>query len=89
MSQRAGKTHRAALSDGMAEMNLRNFFRDCQHLLEEEAKSGYENMSQQESVIHSKSYGTAAFFFEQLVEHINDGGSLPKEKREIARILGI
>ena len=34
-NQRAGKTHRAALSDGMQDMKMRNFFRDAQEILEE------------------------------------------------------
>lgn len=34
-NQRTGKTHRAALSDGMQDMKLRNFFRDAQEILEE------------------------------------------------------
>jgi len=30
----------------------------------------------------------AAFYFEQIVEHIMSGKSLPSDKREIARVLG-
>jgi hypothetical protein len=33
--QRPGKTKRAAMSDSMADMRLRNFFRDCQELFDE------------------------------------------------------
>jgi len=33
-NQRAGKTHRAAMSDGLGEMKMRNFFRDCKEILE-------------------------------------------------------
>lgn len=34
-NQRAGKTHRAAATDSLREMNLRNFFRDCKEILEQ------------------------------------------------------
>lgn len=34
--QRAGKTHRAAMSDNLSDMKLRNFFRTCKELLEAE-----------------------------------------------------
>lgn len=34
-NQRAGKTHRAAAGDGMQEMKLRNFFRSCKDILED------------------------------------------------------
>ena len=70
-NQRAGKTYRAAASDGLEDMNLRNFFRTSAELLTE---SGNED---------------AAFYFEQIVDELNKGKSLPKEKREISRILGI
>lgn len=33
MNQRAGKTYRAAASDGLGDMKLRNFFRTCAELL--------------------------------------------------------
>lgn len=33
MNQRAGKTHRAAASDGLGDMKMRNFFRTCAELL--------------------------------------------------------
>lgn len=42
MNQRAGKTHRAAASDGMADMKLRNFFRDAAGILE---RSGHVDCS--------------------------------------------
>ena len=32
-NQRAGKTHRAALGDGMQDMRLKNFFRDAADIL--------------------------------------------------------
>ena len=31
----------------------------------------------------------AAFYFEQIVDALNEGKSLPNEKREISRVLGI
>jgi len=31
----------------------------------------------------------AAFFFEQIVDHINAGNSLPADRKEIQRLLGI
>lgn len=31
--QRPGKTHKAAMSDSMQEMSLRNFFRTCAEIL--------------------------------------------------------
>lgn len=67
-NQRSGKTHRAALGDGMQDMKLRNFFRTCAELIEDE---------------------DAAYYFEQVVDHLNSGGSLPSEKSEISRILGL
>lgn len=70
-NQRSGKTHRAALSDGMQDMKIRNFFRDAKELLEE---AGEED---------------AAFYFEQVVEHINSGKSLPSTRKEVSRILGV
>lgn len=72
-NQRPGKTHRAALGDSMQEMNLRNFFRSCKELLE----------------IADEPASFAAFYFEQLQEHIEAGKSLPQDKREIQRLLGI
>lgn len=69
-NQRAGKTHRAAMSDGMAEMKLRNFFRDCKEILESSDED-------------------AAFYFEQIMDELNAGKSLPTEKRDVARLLGV
>lgn len=31
----------------------------------------------------------AAFYFEQMVDHINEGGSLPTTRKEVSRILGV
>lgn len=70
-NQRSGKTHRAALGDGLQDMKIRNFFRDAQELLEE---AGEED---------------AAFYFEQVVEHINSGKGLPTTRKEVSRILGV
>lgn len=70
-NQRAGKTHRAAATDGTQEMKLRNFFRSCREILEE---------NDQEE---------AAFYFEQIVDEINNGRPLPADRREIERLLGV
>ena len=71
MNQRTGKSHRAALGDGMADMKLKLFFRDCAAVLDENG------------------HGDAAFYFEQVVDHLRDGGSLPKDKREAEKVLGL
>jgi|TARA_R100000951_G_C2586804_1_gene163689 hypothetical protein len=69
-NQRAGKTHRAAASDGLGEMKLRNFFRTCARVVEEESD--------------------AQFYFEQLVDHINNGGNISTDDPvAIRRILGV
>lgn len=34
-NQRSGKTHKAALGDGMQDMKLKLFFKDCASVLEE------------------------------------------------------
>jgi hypothetical protein len=70
-NQRAGKTYRAAANDGLGEMKLRNFFRDCAEILEDVGQ--YD----------------AAFYFGQVVDHINNGGSLPSDIREVGKILGV
>ena len=68
-NQRAGKTHRAAASDGLAEMKLRNFFRTCARVVEEESD--------------------AQFYFEQIVDHINNGCSISTDDPvAVRRILG-
>lgn len=72
-NQRPGKTHRAALGDSMQEMHLRNFFRSCAEILDAAGEPA----------------SFAAFYFEQVQEHIEAGHSLPQDKREIARLLGI
>jgi hypothetical protein len=72
-NQRPGKTHRAALGDSMQEMNLRNFFRSCKEVLE----------------VADEPASFAAFYFEQIQEHIEAGNTLPQDKREIQRLLGI
>ena len=68
-NQRAGKTHRAAASDGLGEMKLRNFFRTCARVVEEESD--------------------AQFYFEQIVDHINNGGNISTDDPvAVRRILG-
>jgi len=37
-NQRAGKTHKAALGDGMQDMKLKMFFRDCAEVLDAEGQ---------------------------------------------------
>lgn len=71
MNQRAGKTHRAALGDNMADMNLRNFFRTAARVL--------DNAGDDE----------ASFYFNQVVEHLNEGKPLPQSVSETARVLGL
>lgn len=70
-NQRAGKTHRAALSDGTQDMKIRNFFRDAAEIL---TQAGEED---------------AAFYFEQVIDYINSGKSLPSSKQEVSRALGV
>lgn len=53
----------------MNDMKLRNFFRTCARVVEEESD--------------------AQFYFEQLVEHINNGGSISTDDPvAVRRILG-
>ena len=71
-NQRAGKTHRASLGDGLNDMKLRNFFRTSKKLL---LANGNED---------------AAFYFEQVEEHIQGGGSiLTDDYTTVGRILGV
>ena len=72
-NQRAGKTHRAALGDSTQEMKLKNFFRSCKEVLDAADEPA----------------SFAAFYFEQLQEHMENGNSLPQDKREIQRLLGV
>lgn len=69
-NQRRGKTHRAALGDGMQEMKVRNFFRACAQELEHEPD--------------------AQFYFQQIVDYINEGGSImTDDPSSVRRILGV
>jgi hypothetical protein len=69
-NQRAGKTHKAAASDGMQDMKLRNFFRTCARVCEDDTD--------------------AQFFFEQIVDHINNGGNIMTDDPvAVRRILGV
>jgi len=70
-NQRPGKWKKASLDSGLSQMNLRNFFRDCKELLEENDQAD------------------AAFYFEQIMEEINEGKELPREKRMVSRVLGL
>lgn len=71
MNQRPGKTHRAAANDGLGDMKLRNFFRDCAELLNDNNEAD------------------SAYYFEQIVELLNQGKSLPADRKEIGRLLGL
>ena len=69
-NQRAGKTHKAAANDGMQDMKIRNFFKTCVGVLEDEPD--------------------AQFYFEQVVDHINQGGSIMTDDLvAVRRILGV
>ena len=68
-NQRSGKWKPAAMSDGLNDMKLRNFFRTAANVLENEPD--------------------AAFYFEQIMEHITKGGSIMTEDPvAVRRILG-
>lgn len=69
-NQRAGKTYRAAATDSLTDMKLRNFFRTAAELMEDESD--------------------AQFYFEQIVDHINSGGTIMTDDRNsVAKILGV
>ena len=69
-NQRAGKTFRAAASDSLTDMKLRNFFRTAAELMEDESD--------------------AQFYFEQIVDHINSGGTIMTDDRSsVSKILGV
>ena len=69
-NQRAGKTHKAAASDGVGDMKLRNFFRKAATVVGDDTD--------------------AQFYFEQIVDHINQGGNIMTDDPvAIRRILGL
>lgn len=70
-NQRGGKWKKAVLDSGLSQMKLRNFFRDCKELLEE---NGEED---------------AAFYFEQVMDTINEGKSLPGDRKDVQKVLGL
>ena len=70
-NQRGGKWKKASLDSGLSQMKLRNFFRDCKELLEE---NGEED---------------AAFYVEQIMDEINEGRTLPGDKRNVSKVLGL
>ena len=70
-NKRGGKWKKASLDSGLSQMKLRNFFRDCKELLEE---NGEED---------------AAFYFEQIMDEINEGRTLPGDKRNVSKVLGL
>ena len=62
--------HRVSASDGLGEMKLRNFFRTCASVVEEDTD--------------------AQFYFEQIVDHINNGGNIGSDDPvAVRRILGL
>jgi hypothetical protein len=70
--QRAGKTHKAALGDGMADMKMKQFFSHAANLLEQNGNDD------------------AAYYFNQVVDHIVAGESIPSDDRQaISRLLGL
>jgi hypothetical protein len=40
-------------------------------------------------VLNEAGYEDPAFYFEQIVDHLRDGGGLPKDKRETEKVLGL
>lgn len=40
-------------------------------------------------ILNAEGNDDAAFWFEQIEEHINNGGRLPDSRAEIARMLGV
>ena len=40
-------------------------------------------------ILENAGEGEAAFYFEQVVDHLNSGGSLPTSSKEVSRILGV
>lgn len=71
MNQRAGKTHRAAMDNSMADMRLMTSLKNLHAALEDADET------------------EAAFYFEQLIEHIRNGKPMPSSFREAQRILGL
>ena len=39
--------------------------------------------------LNEAGYEDPAFYFEQIVDHLRDGGGLPKDKRETEKVLGL
>ena len=42
-----------------------------------------------QQLLESTGHIDEAFYFEQIVDHLKDGNPLPKEEREISRMLGL
>lgn len=42
-----------------------------------------------QSILEEAGENDAAFYFEQMVDHINDGGTLPATRKEVSRVLGV
>ena len=72
-NQRSGKTYRAA-PDGKLHMDAMKM------------RVFFRTAAE---VLNEDGQGDAAFYFEQLVDHINEGGSLPQSQKDVARVLGL
>lgn len=73
-NQRAGKTHAAAARDRVYhEMYMLKFFRACVETLEAAGEPA----------------SLAAFYFEQLEEHVQQGGTLPQDVKDLQRVFGV
>jgi len=70
-NQRQRSTYRAASSDSLADMKLRDFFREAAGILNQ---AGEED---------------AAFYFEQVVDHLNQGKPLPQDYTALSRMFGV
>jgi hypothetical protein len=74
-NQRAGKMHSAgAKQHTYQEMYMVNFFESCAKVLENS---------------DDPSGSTVAFYFEQIVDHMREGGSLPADHKDIQRMFGL
>lgn len=39
--------------------------------------------------LYEQGYEDEAFYFEQVLEHLRDGGGLPSDKRSVEKVLGL
>ena len=42
-----------------------------------------------QEALESAGYEDSAFYFEQVVDHLRDGGSLPEDIRNVEKVLGL